>query len=163
MFTGISCREEMLMIRKVHISLLAMPPGRTGPASRPRLLSSSSCPSASMAFKPAGVAAQPRPRKLAMKLVVMYSSAGCPEGRLGKRNRISGLRRLEAEAMTPPFAAICISPIHMETTPIIVIQRVTKGDSFFGRINGCVGNIRHVSGKSGVNDPYKDHACPEKI
>lgn len=72
--TGISCREEILIIKNVHISLLAVPldaerirhPFFAGTAlALPALRSSSSCARLSIAFSPAGVAAQPRPRKLA--------------------------------------------------------------------------------------------------
>ena len=115
----------MLIMRKVHISLLAMPRLRTGPGRRAFLRSSSSFPSSSMAFSPAGVAAQPSPRKLAIKLVTMYSSEECPEGRFGKRKRMSGLSFREAWAMIPPFSAIFISPIHIERTPIIVMHKET--------------------------------------
>ena len=67
-FTGIICREEIFRIRKVHISLLAM---RTwsevaGCCRYPSFpLSASSFASSSMAFRPAGVQAHPRPKILA--------------------------------------------------------------------------------------------------
>lgn len=76
MLIGISCREEILIIRNVHISLLATPAGLDGPGRCLFLRSSSRVDSSSIAFKPAGVAAQPRPRILAIILVVMDSSAG---------------------------------------------------------------------------------------
>ena len=69
MLIGISCKEEILIIKKVHISSLAVL-GRlpdwfgkyTG-----FLRSTSKFASSSMAFSPAGVAPQLSPRKLAMK------------------------------------------------------------------------------------------------
>ena len=64
-------------------------------------------------------------KRLAIKLVTMYSSEECPEGRFGKRKRMSGLSFREAWAMIPPFSAIFISPIHIERTPIIVMHKET--------------------------------------
>lgn len=80
MDTGISCREDMFIIKKVHISLLAVTGGF------PVLLHSSSfsfC-SSSMAFSPAGVQAQPSPRILAIILVEIYSLAAWFPGIRGK-------------------------------------------------------------------------------
>lgn len=67
----------MLMIRNVHISLLAVP-GRAGDTGSQMfaaliLLISIILP---LLFNPAGVAAQPRPKILAIILVVIGSSAG---------------------------------------------------------------------------------------
>ncbi len=74
-FMGISCRDEMFITKNVHISSLAL---RTYPcftyAVFPR--SASSCASASIAFSPAGVAAQPSPSIFAIIFVDMYSAAG---------------------------------------------------------------------------------------
>ena len=50
------------------------------PSAFPSLLSSSRFPSSSMAFSPKGVAAQPRPRKLAIILADMYSRDRCSFG-----------------------------------------------------------------------------------
>ena len=114
----------MLIIRKVHISLLAIPFGRTVPGSRWLRLSSSNLPSSSMARSPAGVAAQPRPRTLAIILVVMCSSAGCPVGSLGNKKRMIGRIFLEAPLMIPAFVAISIRPTQKDMTPIIVMHKV---------------------------------------
>ena len=67
--TGISCREEIFRIRKSHISLLATPIG----TARCFFLrgSSSRSASSSMAFSPAGVAAQPSPRIFASRFVAI--------------------------------------------------------------------------------------------
>ena len=59
MFTGINWSEEIFMTRKVHMALLAVF----------ELLFSFD--SSSMALRPAGVAAQPRPNIFAMIFVVM--------------------------------------------------------------------------------------------
>lgn len=64
-FTGINCREDILMIRNVHISLLAVPRFLTIPGIIPILRSSSNLESSSIAFSPAGVAAHPTPIALA--------------------------------------------------------------------------------------------------
>lgn len=61
---------------------------------------------------------------LAIILVVMASSAGCPWGRRGNKKWISGRIRLDALRMIPDLAAISISPIQRDMTPIMVIQRV---------------------------------------
>ena len=74
--TGISCSEEMFIIRNVHISLLATPNLRGGPKARPLRRSSSNFASSSMALSPAGVAAQPSPRTFAIIFVEMCFSAG---------------------------------------------------------------------------------------
>ena len=113
------------MIRKVHISLPATPFFLTGPGALPALLSSSSLPSSSMALSPAGVAAHPSPRKLAMKLVVICSSALCPSGIPGKRNRTSGLIFRDAIRMIPAFEAISMIPVQNAITPIMVMHSVT--------------------------------------
>ncbi len=49
----------MLMIRNVHISLLAVPAGREIPGARCLRRCSSNFDNSSIAFNPAGVAAQP--------------------------------------------------------------------------------------------------------
>lgn len=67
-FRGISCKEEILMIRKVHISSEAMSGGF------PRF--ASSLESSSIAFRPAGVAPQLSPRKFAIKFREICSTAG---------------------------------------------------------------------------------------
>ena len=66
----------MLMIRNVHISLLAVPAGREIPGARCLRRCSSNFDNSSIAFNPAGVAAQPRPKILAIILMVIGSSAG---------------------------------------------------------------------------------------
>ena len=112
------------MIRKVHISLLAIPRFLAGPAARPALLSSSSFPSSSMALSPAGVAAQPSPSTLAMKFVAMCSLAGCPTGSPGKRNLSTGAIRPVSARISPPLWAISMSPVQKAITPAMVMHRV---------------------------------------
>ena len=69
MLTGINCREEIFRIRKSHISLLAAPIGTARCFFLRR--SSSRSASSSMAFSPAGVAAQPSPRIFASRFVAI--------------------------------------------------------------------------------------------
>ena len=69
--------EEIFIIRKVHISRLAVPGGAGLPlAIFPLRRFSSSISRSFMAFRPAGVAAMPRPRKFAMKFMEIDSYAG---------------------------------------------------------------------------------------
>ena len=157
MLMGISCRDEMLMIRNVHISLLAVPAGRfhlysfsfdfglsgVSPYDRlrspdipqsssrsslrqiPPLLSSSSFPSSSIAFNPAGVAAQPSPSIFAIIFVAIYCPAGCPSGRFGKRNLITGRIFFVSASMRPARSPIFKIPHQNDMIPSIVTPRVT--------------------------------------
>ena len=122
--TGINWSEEMLIIRKVHISLLAKPEGRDS-GEDSRLRSSSSEDSSFIAFRPNGVAAQPRPRILAMTLEAMYSSDGCPAGMSGNRKRMTGESRPDRRSIRPDAFAICIRPIQRDIIPSMVMQSVT--------------------------------------
>ena len=137
--TGINCRDEIFMIRNVHISALAVPRGTgagfvwcpfflfAAPFSVPisfRLLSSNSS-RLSIAFSPAGVAAQPSPKIFAIILAAICSFATCPGGICGKRNLKTGFNFLDNPAITPPLSAIRISPIQKDITPVIVMQSVT--------------------------------------
>ena len=63
MLTGISCKDEMLRIRNIHISLVATP------------LCGLILSRAFIALIPDGVAAHPSPRRLATIFVLMYSFA----------------------------------------------------------------------------------------
>lgn len=113
MFTGISWSEEIFRTRKVHMALLDV---------FELLLSFDN---SSMALRPAGVAAQPRPNILAMILVVMYRVAMWSFGMSGKRNLMSGERSLEAPDIIPVSSAIFISPVHILMTPSKVMHRET--------------------------------------
>ena len=72
--TGISCKDEIFRMRKSHISSLAQ---SLGSFSREARLF--------IAFSPAGVAAQPSPRKFAAIFSAIYRLASCPCGIPGKR------------------------------------------------------------------------------
>ena len=113
------------MIRKVHISSLAVLCSLLElfdkNAGLPR--SASKFANASMAFKPAGVAPQFRPKKLAIKFSEICSTAGWSFGKLGNRKVMTGRMALVAEVMTPETFATSISPVHSVKTPAVVIQR----------------------------------------
>lgn len=125
MLIGISCREEMFMIKNVHISSLAIPFSLATPLYLPHLLPSSSSSRASIACSPAGVAAQPSPSIFAIMFVVMYSFALCSLGIFGKKKCITGEIAFDKFWMIPAFVAISISPTHNDITPTIVIHSVT--------------------------------------
>ena len=125
--TGISCRDDMFKIRNVHISLFATPLGTAFvfPRFFSFLLVSSNSSRLSIAFSPAGVAAHPNPKTLAIILVAIYSFAGCSDGICGKKKRSTGFIFPANPAMMPAFSAIFISPTQNAITPVIVIQSVT--------------------------------------
>jgi len=151
-----------LIIKNVHISLLAVPLGAgrirhpffAGTAlALPALRSSSSCARLSIAFSPAGVAAQPRPRKLAIMLVDICSFASCPSGIPGNRKRIMGRILSDIACISPASLATSITPTHRDMTPTMVMQRVTASlDEFSAAsVTSCI---------LPVNAPY---TIPTKI
>ena len=79
----------------------------------------------SMAFRPAGVQAHPRPRILAMIFVDMYCLAGCSLGIRGKRKVIKGWMPLVMDAIRPDLEAISIRPTQRPMTPIMVMHSCT--------------------------------------
>ena len=90
-----------------------------------------------MAFSPAGVAAQPRPKILAITLVVIYSLAGCSRGSRGNMKFIKGAIARDARLMTPLLWAISINPTHNAIIPAMVIHSVTASpaDSSAASVN----------------------------
>ena len=116
----------MLMIRKVHISPLAVPSGTLlayiGSALR---RSSSSSFKSSMAFNPAGVAAQPSPRTLAMRLAEMEPTAGWPHGSSGNKKWINGVIFLVNASITPARSPIFKIPVQKDMIPSMVMHRLT--------------------------------------
>ncbi|MPM76492.1 hypothetical protein SDC9_123490 [bioreactor metagenome] len=78
-----------------------------------------------MAIKPAGVAAQPRPRKFAARFVAIYSMALWCLGTCGKRNFISGISFFAIPFIIPPFSAIFIIPHQNAMIPAMVIAKLT--------------------------------------
>src|SRR6185436_8925956 len=77
---GISCTELVLMARKVHIALVAVPGWGL------------SCSRSFMARKPNGVAALLRPSMLAAMFMTIDPIAGCSPGTSGKSHRKAGRR-----------------------------------------------------------------------
>src|SRR6266700_6903990 len=73
--TGMSCTELVLMARKVHIALVAVP-GRGLRDSR-----------SAIARRPSGVAALPKPSMLAAMFISIEPIAGCFGGTSGKSRR----------------------------------------------------------------------------
>ncbi len=135
MLMGMSWSEEIFTIRNVHISLLAVPDCLarllcpavffllSGAFSARR--SSSSFPNSSIAFNPAGVAAQPSPSMFAIIFVAIYLPAGCPSGRFGKRNRITGRIFSVSASMSPALSPIFKIPHQNDMIPSIVTPSVT--------------------------------------
>ena len=130
-FTGINCRDAIFIIRNTHISLLAVRSPSFFPFTHRSFLqysgfprSSSSFDNSSIAFNPAGVAAQPSPSTFAMILVLIASLAGCPLGILGNIKLTNGLIFLVITSIKPLVFAISISPIQKEMTPSMVRHSV---------------------------------------
>src|SRR2546428_7208886 len=76
--TGMSCNELVLIARKVHMALVAVP-GRGLSESR-----------SFIARRPSGVAALPRPSMLAAMFSSIEPIAGCSGGTSGNSQRIKG-------------------------------------------------------------------------
>jgi len=94
-------------------------------ATRERVLSSSKSARHSIAFSPAGVAAQPSPRIFDKKFSEIYLQASDSRGSLGNKNLITGRIFPESFSTIPDSCAIFISPDHIATTPAIEIHKVT--------------------------------------
>lgn len=112
MLTGISCKDEMLRIRNIHISLVATP------------LCGLILSRAFIALIPDGVAAHPSPRRLATIFVLMYSFASLSLN-LGNRSFKKGAMSLSSFFTRPKETATFIIPDHTPTTPNIRIQSCT--------------------------------------
>ena len=78
-----------------------------------------------MAEIPAGVAAQPSPRKLDTIFVAIYLAAVEFSGTDGNKKRSIGPIADAARFTIPPFSAIFISPTQNAMAPVIVRQRLT--------------------------------------
>src|SRR5574344_1494366 len=110
--TGISCNEEILIIKKVHMSILAVS----------SLLFNSF--SSFIADKPIGVAAHPSPIIFAIILDAIYSFALCSFGISGNKILMIGLKALVKPSIIPALRATCINPVHKDITPNMVIHNV---------------------------------------
>ena len=98
----------MFTVRNIHIAPVARP------------LSRFSFCSSFIAMSPAGVAAQPSPKKFAAKFAAMYCRARCPLGTEGNRKSISGVSFSARLSIMPPRSAIFSMPDQTATTPAIV-------------------------------------------
>ena len=81
--------------------------------------------SASMAFNPAGVQAQPSPSILAMIFREIYFLASCSFGIAGKRNRIKGSIFFVRLLIRPALSATSIIPVQNAITPPVAMQSDT--------------------------------------
>ena len=113
-----------MTIRNVHISLLAVPLPKA-PGFFCLLRSSSKASSSSMAFSPAGVAAQPRPSILAIILVEIWAAAGWSSGISGNKSLITGLIFFVSASMSPASSPTLRIPHQKDMIPSIVKHRVT--------------------------------------
>ena len=102
---GINCTEAVLIARKVHIALLAVP-GRGLSFSR-------SC----IARSPSGVAALLRPSMFAAMFMTIVPIAGCVAGTSGKSHFSTGRSARARISTRPDFSASFISPSHSAITP----------------------------------------------
>ena len=109
-------------MRNVHISLLAVPSCLAAP---PIPRSSSTFFSSSMAFKPAGVAAHPRPSMLAIILTLICFLASPSGSSLGKRKVSTGPILLASWSTSPERCPISSTPVHRVMTPSMVMHSVT--------------------------------------
>jgi len=140
MFMGISCREDMLIMRNVHISLLAVPaclaaalcpavsscPGVSFClAAPPFLRSSSTFFSSSMALSLAGVAAHPSPSILAVTLTLICFLAFPSGSSLGKRKVSIGPILPASWSTNPERCPISSTPVHRVMTHSMVMHSVT--------------------------------------
>jgi hypothetical protein len=112
MDTGISCKEERFRIIKEHIISEAS-----------SLFPDKDC-MLFIAWIPDGVAAEPRPRKLAMRLMAIYFWAGWKSGISGNRKRRNGCNFLARTSKRPDLSAIFIIPFQRARIPAMVIQTV---------------------------------------
>lgn len=123
--TGISCRDEMLMIRNVHISSVAI----SGPRFRevpfcPQSSRLRSC-NASIVFNPAGVAAQPSPKKTLQHIRRNVFVGGVLLRRSETGNAAPGAFSVKVPQWSPPFPQSASVPPRKRHHPIMVIQSVT--------------------------------------
>ena len=103
---GIRVTEDVFMAKKVTIASVAV-----------SFFLLSFC-SSSMAFRPKGVAALPKPKILAEIFIIMAPMAGWSGGTSGNKRTITGFKALDMIFIRPESSAIFIMPSHMAITPI---------------------------------------------
>lgn len=117
MVTGISWSDEIFIIRKVHISRLAV--------------SSPGFFNAFMARSPAGVAALPRPSIFAIIFTAICFLAGWPFSRCGKRKSRTGSIFPASQSTRPEVWPICKIPFQKVMIPSMVIPKETASAAPF--------------------------------
>ena len=110
---GMSWREAVFIATKVTMALLAL-----------SLWGFSFC-SSRIAARPQGVAALPRPSKLAERFMQMACMAGLPCGTVGNSHRVRGCSSRASASVRRQRRAISIRPLHRHSMPVRVMTRVT--------------------------------------
>ena len=96
--------------------------------------------SSSIAFNPAGVAADPSPRIFAIIFAAIYSCALCPFGIPGKRKWINGFNFSDHFLISPAPLAISITPTQSAIIPVMVMHSVTASfaDANAASVTACI-------------------------
>ena len=110
---GMSWREAVFIATKVTMALLAL-----------SLWGFNFC-SSRIAARPKGVAALPRPSRLAERFMQMACMAGLPCGTVGNSHRVRGCSSRASASVRRQRRAISIRPLHRHSMPVRVMTRVT--------------------------------------
>ena len=110
---GMSWREAVFIATKVTMALLAL-----------SLWGFNFC-SSRMAARPKGVAALPRPSRLAERFMEMACMAGLPCGTVGNSHRVRGRSSRANASVRRQRRAISIRPLHRHSIPVRAMTRLT--------------------------------------
>ena len=110
---GMSWREAVFIATKVTMALLAL-----------SLWGFNFC-SSRMAARPKGVAALPRPSRLAERFMQMACIAGLPCGTVGNSHRVRGCSSRANASVRRQRRAISIRPLHRHSMPVRAMTRLT--------------------------------------
>ena len=110
---GMSWREAVFIATKVTMALLAL-----------SLWGFNFC-SSRIAARPKGVAALPRPSRLAERFMQMACMAGLPCGTVGNSHRVRGCSSLASASVRRQRRAISIRPLHRHSIPVRAMARLT--------------------------------------
>lgn len=110
---GMSWREAVFIATKVTMALLAL-----------SLWGFNFC-SSRMAARPRGVAALPRPSRLAERFMEMACMAGLPCGTVGNSHRVRGRSSRANASVRRQRRAISIRPLHRHSIPVRAMARLT--------------------------------------
>lgn len=108
-----SWREAVFIATKVTMALLAL-----------SLWGFNFC-SSRMAARPKGVAALPRPSRLAERFMQMACIAGLPCGTVGNSHRVRGCSSRASASVRRQRRAISIRPLHRHSMPVRAMTRLT--------------------------------------